>query len=119
MTRANSLGSAFPRGVHPLPRSACPLARTKACAASWISWAERSRRAKGNFVAMNCGALPDTVVESELFGYRRGAFTGAETDRIGYFEAADGGNAGRRAEERLHALKAARTERRLFHARNP
>jgi len=43
------------------------------------------------FVAVNCGALVDTLVESELFGYRRGAFTGAETDRTGYFEAADGG----------------------------
>jgi len=43
------------------------------------------------FVAVNCGGLADTLVESELFGYRRGAFTGADTDRIGYFEAADGG----------------------------
>jgi len=43
------------------------------------------------FVAVDCGGLVDTLVESELFGYRRGAFTGAESDRIGYFEAADGG----------------------------
>ncbi len=43
------------------------------------------------FVAVNCGGLVDTLVESELFGYRRGAFTGAESDRAGYFEAADGG----------------------------
>lgn len=43
------------------------------------------------FVAVNCGGLADTLVESEFFGYRRGAFTGAERDRIGYFEAADGG----------------------------
>jgi DNA-binding NtrC family response regulator len=43
------------------------------------------------FVAVNCGGLADTLVESELFGYRRGAFTGAETDRTGYFEAANGG----------------------------
>jgi DNA-binding NtrC family response regulator len=43
------------------------------------------------FVAVNCGGLPETLVESELFGYRRGAFTGAESDRIGYFQAADGG----------------------------
>ncbi len=43
------------------------------------------------FVAVNCGGLTDTLVESELFGYRRGAFTGAETDRIGYFEAANNG----------------------------
>jgi DNA-binding NtrC family response regulator len=43
------------------------------------------------FVAVNCGGLTDTLVESELFGYRRGAFTGAETDHAGYFEAANGG----------------------------
>ena len=43
------------------------------------------------FVAVNCGGLVNTLVESELFGYRRGAFTGAESDRMGYFEAADGG----------------------------
>lgn len=44
-----------------------------------------------SFVAINCGGLTDSLIESELFGYRRGAFTGANTDRIGYFEAADGG----------------------------
>lgn len=43
------------------------------------------------FVAVNCGGLADTLVESELFGYRKGAFTGAETDRAGYFESANGG----------------------------
>jgi len=43
------------------------------------------------FVAVNCGGLAESLVESELFGYRRGAFTGAERDRTGYFEAADGG----------------------------
>ncbi|MHC4235950.1 MAG: sigma-54-dependent transcriptional regulator, partial [Planctomycetota bacterium] len=43
------------------------------------------------FVAVNCGGIAETLVESELFGYRRGSFTGAETDRIGYFEAANGG----------------------------
>jgi two-component system response regulator PilR (NtrC family) len=43
------------------------------------------------FVAVNCGGLADTLVESELFGYRKGAFTGAETDRPGYFESANGG----------------------------
>ena len=44
------------------------------------------------FVAVNCGAIPQTLIESELFGYRRGAFTGAMRDKQGYFEAANGGS---------------------------
>jgi DNA-binding NtrC family response regulator len=43
------------------------------------------------FVAVNCGGLTESLIESELFGYRRGAFTGATSDHIGYFEAASGG----------------------------
>lgn len=43
------------------------------------------------FVAVNSGAIPESLIESELFGYRRGAFTGALRDKIGYFEAANGG----------------------------
>nr|WP_310347210.1 sigma-54 dependent transcriptional regulator [Methylobacterium sp. BE186] len=50
-----------------------------------------SRRAPKNFVAMNCGALPDTVVESELFGHEAGAFTGALKRRVGRIEHAHGG----------------------------
>jgi DNA-binding NtrC family response regulator len=50
-----------------------------------------SRRNGKPFVVINCGAIPDTLLESELFGYRKGAFTGATTNKIGKFEAADGG----------------------------
>ena len=50
-----------------------------------------SRRAARPFITENCGALPDTLLESELFGYKRGAFTGAVEDRIGLFQQADGG----------------------------
>ncbi|HEY0121961.1 MAG TPA: sigma-54 dependent transcriptional regulator [Rhizobium sp.] len=50
-----------------------------------------SRRAKGNFVALNCGALPETVIESELFGHEPGAFTGAQKKRIGRIEHASAG----------------------------
>jgi two-component system response regulator AtoC len=50
-----------------------------------------SERAEGPFVPVNCGAIPDTLLESEFFGYVRGAFTGADRDRGGLFEAAHGG----------------------------
>ncbi len=50
-----------------------------------------SRRAHRRMVAVNCAAIPDTLIESELFGYEKGAFTGANTSRIGLIEAADGG----------------------------
>jgi two-component system response regulator PilR (NtrC family) len=43
------------------------------------------------FVAVNCGAIPENLLESEFFGYRRGAFTGADADKDGFFQAADGG----------------------------
>jgi two-component system response regulator PilR (NtrC family) len=52
---------------------------------------ELSARRDQPFVAVNCGALPETLMEAEFFGYRKGAFTGAERDRDGFFQAAAGG----------------------------
>jgi transcriptional regulator with PAS, ATPase and Fis domain len=52
---------------------------------------ELSPRRAGRFVAINCGALPDTLLESELFGHKAGAFTDARTDKPGRFAVADGG----------------------------
>ena len=50
-----------------------------------------SKRKSGQFVSINCGAFPDTLLESELFGYKKGSFTGAYTNKIGLFEVASGG----------------------------
>jgi len=50
-----------------------------------------SNRHERPFISINCGALPETLLESELFGYVKGAFTGANTDKKGLFQAADGG----------------------------
>lgn len=50
-----------------------------------------SARCDKPFIAVNCGAIPENLMESEFFGYRKGAFTGAEAERDGFFQAADGG----------------------------
>ena len=50
-----------------------------------------SSRKHGNYIAVNCGAIPDGTIDSELFGHEKGAFTGATESRKGYFEVADGG----------------------------
>jgi DNA-binding NtrC family response regulator len=52
---------------------------------------DRSERASRAFIPVNCGALPENLVESELFGHRKGAFTGADANRKGLFEVANGG----------------------------
>jgi transcriptional regulator with GAF, ATPase, and Fis domain len=51
-----------------------------------------SKRHSKPFLVQNCSAIPGTLLESELFGYKKGAFTGADTDKVGLFEAADGGS---------------------------
>jgi two-component system response regulator PilR (NtrC family) len=52
---------------------------------------EKSARCEHPFIAVNCGAIPENLMESEFFGYRKGAFTGAEKDREGFFQAAHQG----------------------------
>lgn len=52
---------------------------------------ELSPRRDGVFVAVNCGAIPENLMESEFFGYKKGSFTGADADRLGFFQSAHGG----------------------------
>lgn len=83
------------QAIDRLARSMAPVAITgesgsgKELAARLIH--QRSGRAQQPFVAVNCGAIPESLMEAEFFGYRRGAFTGADSDRPGFFQAADGG----------------------------
>jgi transcriptional regulator with PAS, ATPase and Fis domain len=51
-----------------------------------------SNRVKGPFIKINCAAIPKDLIESELFGYKKGAFTGANTDKVGLFEMSEGGS---------------------------
>jgi two-component system response regulator PilR (NtrC family) len=81
--------------IHKLARTQAPVhicgesGSGKELAARLIH--ENGARQAKPFVPVNCGAIPETLVESELFGYRKGAFTGANEDRDGVFQAADGG----------------------------
>jgi two-component system, NtrC family, response regulator PilR len=52
---------------------------------------QQGARREHPFIAVNCGAIPETLMESEFFGYRKGAFTGADSDRDGFFQVANGG----------------------------
>ena len=52
---------------------------------------QNSKRKHNNYIAVNCGAIPEGTIDSELFGHEKGAFTGAHDKRNGYFEVADGG----------------------------
>ena len=63
----------------------------------------RSPRRDGPFVAINCGAIPETLLETELFGHERGAFTGAHVQRKGKFELAERGHALPRRDRRAAA----------------
>src|SRR5688500_13599224 len=78
--------------VAPTPLPVLILGETgtgKDVAAEWLHRA--SKRSDDRFVRLNCASLSDSLVESELFGHERGAFTGALSAREGLFEAADGG----------------------------
>src|SRR5438105_12188549 len=82
---------------------------------------ELSERCRAKFVAVDCGALPDDLIESELFGHRRGAFTTALSDKPGLFEEANGGtlfldeiaNTSRRFQAKLLRVLQAKYLRRL------
>ena len=52
---------------------------------------QMSRRRNGKYLAINCGAIPEGTINAELFGHEKGSFTGAVSERKGYFEEADGG----------------------------
>ncbi len=95
MIGASSAIDAVRASIARMTRSMAPVAITgesgsgKELAARQVH--EQGARATGPFVAVNCGAIPENLMESEFFGYRKGAFTGADSDRAGFFAAASGG----------------------------
>lgn len=81
------VGQAAPREVPVLIRGESGTGKELVARALW----QHSRRADRPFLAVNCAAIPETLLEGELFGHEKGSFTGAERRRLGKFEQADGG----------------------------
>ncbi|MEW7848293.1 sigma-54 dependent transcriptional regulator [Massilia aurea] len=95
MIGSSSAMAALRAQIARLARSMAPISITgesgsgKELAAREIH--AQSSRASKPFIAVNCGAIPETLMEAEFFGYRKGAFTGAAEERDGFFQAANGG----------------------------
>ncbi|BFM10424.1 two-component system response regulator PilR [Simiduia litorea] len=81
--------------IHKLARSQAPILITgeSGCGKELIARSIHSQgpRSEGPFIAINCGAIPRELMESEFFGHKKGSFTGANSDKIGLFQAAEGG----------------------------
>ena len=81
------IGQVAPRDVPVLIRGESGTGKELVARALW----QHSRRAEQAFLAVNCAAIPETLLEGELFGHERGSFTGADSRKLGKFEQADGG----------------------------